>query len=285
VDNFPWLTGRSRFFWVITTLVMVVLLGGLDYLTGYELSFSLFYLAPISLAAWFVGRRFSLLISVASALSWLVADVATGHVYSSPMYFLWNTAIRLGFFIIVSVLLAELRTAFRVEQELARVDNLTGALNSRYFYQLTSMEVDRSNRYKHPLTLAYFDLDNFKGVNDRFGHNAGDQLLQALVRFLRAHIRRTDIIGRMGGDEFVLLLPETGEVESRAIFSRLLPEMNRAIQNDHWPVTFSVGVVTFYNPPAAIDELLRQADNLMYAVKAGGKNNVRYLTLGEPVHD
>lgn len=267
---------RSLPFWAIVGLLLIVLVGVIDVLTGYELAFSLFYLLPISLTTWFVGRRFGVVSSIFSALVWFSADVTTEHHYSQTAILYWNTAIRFGFFLVTTLLLSALKKAYETERELARIDKLTGAVNRGFFSELVQMEIHRSQRFEHPFTLAYLDLDNFKTINDRFGHHIGDQVLRTTVQHAKLQLRNTDVIARLGGDEFAFLLPETDPSEARILISRvhrsLLDEMHR----NNWSVTFSMGVLTCIDMPHSTDELIKQADELMYSVKNTGKNSIRY---------
>ena len=130
--------------------VLISTVGILDFQTGYEIEFSFFYLIPISLAAWFANRRLGLAASLTSAVVWLVTQVITGKSYSQPAIFAWNTLIVFGFFFTVAYLLSLLKETLEQERELARTDYLTGAVNSRVFFDLLQMEIKRSQRYKHP---------------------------------------------------------------------------------------------------------------------------------------
>ena len=259
------------------------MIGVVDFLTGYEIAFSLFYVLPVALVTWLTSRRLGLAASLAGAIVWLWADVASGHPYMHPLIPFWNTLIRLGFFAIITLLLSALRSATERERELARRDNLTGAVNPRFFYDLAQMEIDRFQRYEHPFTLAYVDLDNFKAVNDRFGHPAGDQVLRTVVRAARKYLRKTDVIARLGGDEFVLLLPETDEESARVALSKIREELMEEMRLGDWPITFSIGVLTCSVAPHTTEELVRMADELMYSVKRVSKNGIRFSTYaGEP---
>ncbi len=140
--------------------------------------------------------------------------------------------------------------------------------------------MDRAARYQHPFTLAYIDLDNFKLVNDRFGHATGDRALSTVAGFIREHSRRTDALARLGGDEFALLLPETDEDVARAAIAKLRKGLTQEMQRHGWPVTFSIGVVTCRACPGSADELIAAADRLMYSVKNGGKDDDRYSVYG-----
>ena len=267
---------RGPVFWSLGATGLVIALGILDYVTGYEFAFSIFYLVPISLAAWFSSRRIGLAVSGASAITWFLADFIGGNLHTSPAFYLWNALMRLGFFMIVTGLLSTLRNAVKSNQELAHSDYVTGALNARYFAELAQLEIDRSARTKKPFSLAYLDLDNFKEVNDRFGHGAGDRVLQGMASSVRQVIRSMDTLARLGGDEFALLLPETGAVGVRAAMSRIQKILSSKDPQDGRQVTISVGVVTYNQAPESVEEMIRLADDAMYAVKASGKNGILY---------
>ncbi|MBU0495737.1 MAG: diguanylate cyclase [Chloroflexi bacterium] len=269
---------RSRRFWLVVGLALIPILGILDYLMGYELGLSLFYLLPISLVAWFVGRNLGLTAALAGAITWLIADIASGHPYLLPGVPYWNAAIRLGIFTIVALLLSVLKGALERERRLSRTDYLTGAVNGRYFLELLQREIDRSRRYQHPFTVAYMDLDDFKLVNDRWGHATGDQLICVVVRSIQDQLRQQDVIGRIGGDEFMLLLPETDQDAAQVVITRIHHHVLADMQQHAWPVTCSIGVVTYRAAPDTADQVIQAADGVMYAVKQSDKNGVRYTT-------
>ncbi len=226
------------------------------------------------MVTWFTNQRFGLVISVASAIVWLVADVSTGQTYSSPFIPLWNSFIRFAFFIIITILLSSLKSSL----ELAHTDHLTSAINSRYFYEIVQMEINRFQRNQRPFTVAYIDIDNFKAVNDQFGHIIGDQVLITLVNSVSKVIRKSDFIARLGGDEFAVLFPETDQEAARIIFAKIQNSFVEAAQQKNWSITFSVGVLVCKVAPPTTDELIRKADELMYLAKSDGKNTIRYST-------
>lgn len=265
-----------QLFWLVVGFALVAGVGVLDVLTGYELSVSLFYLLPVSVVTWFGGRRYGIVASVVSAFVWFAADLFSGHPYPHPVILYWNTAIRFGFFLSTTLLLSALQQALEHEQQLARIDNLTGAVNQRFFTELLQRELDRSQRFKHPLTVAYVDLDNFKMVNDSMGHSIGDKVLTTTVRNARGVLRKTDVVARIGGDEFAVLLPQTDEAAAHTALNKLRLSLLDEMRKNNWPVTFSIGVLTCIKMPSTTDELLKQADALMYSVKNAGKNAVTY---------
>jgi diguanylate cyclase (GGDEF)-like protein len=135
-------------------------------------------------------------------------------------------------------------------------------------------EITRARRYNRPLTLLYIDLDNFKQVNDAFGHETGDELLVEVAATIRCNVRATDLVARLGGDEFALLLTETNREAGLVVTNKLRETLLRAMQERNWPVTFSIGVVSFTVPPASVEEMVKQADEVMYSVKQRGKNSI-----------
>jgi diguanylate cyclase (GGDEF)-like protein len=266
---------RSLFFWITAGLIGTAIVGVADFSTGRELAFSLFYLIPIVLATWFSGRNLGLALSVVSALTWFAADALSLQGSPPSIIIIWNACIRLAFFVLVTYLLSMLQILER-EKVLARQDDLTGAANRRQFFETAQMELDRSQRYNRPFTFVYFDIDNLKPVNDKWGHRVGDQLLAEVARRAKLHLRKSDFLARLGGDEFVVLLPETGPEAARVAVSKLQSVLLDEMQNHHWPVTFSFGALTCLDAHLTTDELLKKADELMYSVKKNGKNGIAY---------
>ena len=256
--------------------VFVGIIGYIDYLTGYEYAFSVFYVLPISFVAWTSNQGFGYAASIISAIVWIVADVASGQYYSDPRIPIWNTLIRLAFFIIITFLISSLKSTMQQVKELSLTDHLTTASNSRHFFDVAQLETNRFQRYQRAFTIAYIDVDNFKTVNDKFGHAEGDLVLQTVVNFLRKTVRKSDIVARLGGDEFALLFPETNQESAQKIFSNIQCTLLDEMQKHKWAVTFSIGVLTCEVAPHTTDELIKMADELMYSVKSSSKNSVKY---------
>ena len=163
-------------------------------------------------------------------------------------------------------------------QELASHDDLTGAFNRRHFMELLVDERERSHRTQQPYSVALFDLDHFKSINDRFGHAAGDAVLRDFCTLVQAHMRVTDRFARWGGEEFVLLMPVTTPVESASL---AVERIRSAVASHDWSctsalppdlrVTVSAGVATCI-PGESVEALVARADTALYQAKDAGRN-------------
>lgn len=271
---------QSRLPVIATGYALLVFVGIIDYLVGHEVTFSLFYLAPVSFVAWYSTRRTALLIALIAAALWVSINVIQEH-YSRPYAPYLNFLIRLTVFLIIVWLLDALKAALNKEKELARIDFLTGAASRLAFFEILKMELSRSRRYAHSFVIAYIDLDNFKEVNDKEGHEEGDNVLRRVVLLFREELRATDIVARLGGDEFALILPEMDEPEAKVVFSKLQEKLLREMKEMNWPITFSIGVLICGKGKDDAEDLVRLADDLMYSVKRSGKNAIRYAVTKE----
>lgn len=265
-----WLDPASA---TIVAIATIPIIGGLDYLTGSEMSIAPLYLVPIAVGAWFVGQRFALLLSALSAAVRLQDLWLSSHHYAHPLVPYWNGAIELGFFLVVAVILARLRNTTDGWRALARTDALTGALNRGAFVEAALREVARAERYRRPLSVAYVDIDDFKAVNDRLGHERGDQVLHAVAHALQENLRSFDLVSRYGGDEFVVLLPETGDEAAATVLGKLMNALREALRTKG-PTTVSIGAITVDGPRTSLARLLDRADQLLYLAKQEGKDCV-----------
>ncbi len=188
----------------------------------------------------------------------------------------WNNVI-LGN-IITFLILGFLFYVMRMNEKLkliAATDKLTGLFNRNKFYELAELEIERSKRYDRPLSLLIFDIDHFKTINDRYGHNVGDYVLKTMADIIRKNIRKHDFIFRWGGEEFIILAPETN-LEGAVNFAEKLRERVEEFQfKDVEKVTISIGVATYdQERDKDIDSLINRADEALYRSKSRGRNMV-----------
>lgn len=172
----------------------------------------------------------------------------------------------------------------RVYKDYAYTDVLTEVPNRRFYHERLVQEMARSRRGRHPLGLALVDLDYFKEINDQIGHRAGDQVLKFFAQFLRVNLRQEDILCRIGGDEFSVILPDTDSESAEIFFDRVKAKLDRVdLSLDGKAsinLSFSCGIAAFrenHSPEDFID----QADNALYTAKAQGRNQVVAANLGE----
>lgn len=261
---------------IVTSLSILglIIIGYIDFIQGYRFSFSIFYLLPITYMCWYNSKTAGIVLSIFSAVVWFYADYFARPFSPDILLLSWNSILRLGFFLIVTFLLAALKEAYNREKKIARHDHLTKAWNRMAFFELSEIEIARANRYQKPMTIAYIDLDNFKRVNDEQGHETGDRVLMEVSSTIIQHIRKSDIFSRIGGDEFTLLLPETDSPEALGLIERIKNRLTIIADEEQWPVTFSIGIVTFRTTPDSVEEMIDVADTLMYSVKRTSKNRI-----------
>ncbi len=257
---------------LLRSLVLAVIFGVIDYKTGFEISFSFFYLIPIAVATVYSGIRNGMIVTLVSVFTWAASNRLAGEQFSSEWVRYWNTGIRFVTFSLIAYMLDQLNISVQHENLLARTDFLTGVNNSREFHRVMELELARARSFNKPVSLAYFDLDNFKQVNDRLGHSAGDELLRNVAQAVTSVIRKGDLLARVGGDEFVLFFSGADDKAIRGIVEKIRGAILAQTKAGTLGVTISVGVVTYHVPPATVDEMIQAADAVMYEVKAGAKD-------------
>ena len=186
------------------------------------------------------------------------------------------------FLFIMSYMLSLLKKDFDTEHAHARRDHLTGAANRRSFQAVADYEINQSRRHERVLSVALIDLDNFKAVNDQLGHHVGDDLLVKVVQIIKENVRGTDFVARLGGDEFCVLFPETDTIATANLLENLQKKFLEVMVLYRWPVTFSIGAITYKIPPVSAHDMVKEVDANMYAAKLGGKNRIIHVTMGIP---
>lgn len=258
------------------TLVLFLLFL-VDYYTGYEISFSIFYLIPVTLAVLFHGRNLGIAVSVFSALAWITAEILAGAHYSSILVPIWNSLTRLGYFAFHVLLISSLLKSLEKIHRISVHDPLTDVANWRYFENNANSAIKKAVKERSEIALAYFDIDNFKSVNDTFGHNVGDQILVEITRTVREVLPVADSLARLGGDEFAILLPDTDYAAAKELLEKVMVQVRQRMMQQKWNVTLSMGAMVFSVLPSTIGPMLKNVDDLMYEVKSSGKNSLKIV--------
>ena len=249
---------------------LIVGIGVVDYFTGVELRVYPLYYGPIALLAWYLGRPGAFVGTLLSSVTWFAANRLAGLTFSTDLIAVDNTVMQSASFLIIGLLIASLQEAVARQHGLSRTDPITDMLNARAFDEDAARVLASCRRSGRPVTVACIDLDDFKAVNDRLGHRAGDGLLKAVAGRLGASVRPSDVAARVGGDEFLVLFPEIGPPEASVTIDRL----HRTLAGDPASVRSSIGAVTYLKAPDRVTEMVQRADALMYAAKQAGKDRV-----------
>ena len=251
------------------------------YYIGREMTFSVTYLIPIAWITWRAGRAGGVILALASAIAWLSIDALQNPYFGYSFLTFISVITKVVLFLSYVFILAKLKDLLQREQELSRTDRLTGIANRWAFLENLGREMKRSQRSMKPITVVYMDVDNFKTINDLYGHHKGDECLLLLAETISDQLRSTDTVARMGGDEFAILLPELGYDDAYIVLTKIRERVKEMANNKSWDITLSMGAVTYSNPqdPDTIDEIIKLSDSLMYDVKQSGKNGIKRKVL------
>ena len=249
-------------------LLGLALVAWIDLATGEEISVSVLYLLPVSAAAWWLGSAAGLLTAAAAGLAWAMG--ARAESFFSGRVVLINALLELFTFSLMALMVARVSRALHQERLQAHTDTLTGLSNRRDFYQALAAAQQRLRRADRPFQILYMDLNGFKRVNDRDGHLAGDRVLLDVAAVLLGQRTPEETAARLGGDEFVLLGPPTPG-RSQA----LLDALHQRLAQGGSGVTVSAGELVCTDGALSADQLIQQADALMYEVKRSVKRRGR----------
>ena len=242
----------------------------------------LLYAVPILVTAWFCSKGKGLVVAAMSAICWLLANSLANPAGASEIILSWNALSRFGLFSMLAYTVSlqiALKKALENEKQNARTDRLTNLFNKWAFMEQCEHELARANRYRHAVSLAFIDIDNFKSINDSQGHAQGDRLLMEIGVILRETVRKEDVVGRIGGDEFAICFPETGSQTIRTVIEKLIKDVSSISTRWHHQVTVSIGVVSYDEGADSFDSIIKKADSLMFTAKQNGKNNAEYLCI------
>ncbi|MDB5811417.1 MAG: diguanylate cyclase [Betaproteobacteria bacterium] len=245
-----------------------------DYFTSYELSLGAFYVLIILAVSWFCGVWWGGLFAFSTMFAEIQIGLLAGNPFSDEAFFYISNGNRLFCYLLIAYLASTIRSLYEQAQSAARVDFVTGATNSTGFYEKVAVEMERHRRSRAPFSVAYVSCDYFKVINDGLGHREGDRVLRTVAQTLQANLRLTDIVARLGSDEFALILPQSAEAEALTVVKKLCGQLAGSMAKHEWPITFSVGVGVFTVVPPDVDRVIAFCDRLMRRVKALGKNKI-----------
>jgi diguanylate cyclase (GGDEF)-like protein len=262
--------------WVVFAagMAMVAAVAAFKVTVGHDIPVADFLLIPVAIVGWLVkARAYAYVAAVCTAAVSVVIAVA-GQAQAPLAAALAAAGVRFVLYVVVLALLGGIRQMHVAREKEARTDFLTGAANSRAFEEAAAAEIERGRRYGHELSLLYLDVDDFKAINDTFGHRAGDGVLTDISHVMRCAVRDSDLVARLGGDEFAVLMPEANRFAAGAVARRVRDEVGRVTAPDGRAVRCSIGVASYLAPPASVDALIHDADTLMYSAKEQGKDRI-----------
>jgi diguanylate cyclase (GGDEF)-like protein len=247
----------------------------IDVTTGRDLSLSLVYVAGVGLMTWSGSLRVGVLGAVAGGAA-VLADGLWNSVVAGTA--LTNGVTAFVLLLATAAVIDRLHAMMVREASRARFDPLTGLSNRRACEERCAVEIARLQGRGESLSVAFLDFDGLKHINDAKGHAAGDAALVHLASTAQTVLRGSDLLARVGGDEFVLLLPDTDENEATAVVRRIQGRLAEADGGD--PASVTAGLVTWRSPPQSINELFVAADALMYSAKRGGDHQLESQVIG-----
>ncbi len=278
---------NSRFLRLLTTpgvipsniafvLSLAIMLGIFfaDFFTNEDIQLHILYVFPIALVV--MHHDSPMLIALSMIFAVIFMSVTLTHYGLSTLSILINVVIGIAAYCAMIYFCYSARFNYLKAMNSATVDPLTELLNRRGLEPILGLEVARWKRYGEAFSLAMLDLDGFKQLNDAKGHRAGDQALKLFADILRGNIRESDTVARVGGDEFVLLMPHAKGMETSILCEKLCRDVETEMKARGFNVTVSIGCKTFDDASAVVSDVLNEADKVMYAAKKGGKNCVVY---------
>jgi diguanylate cyclase (GGDEF)-like protein len=262
--------------------VAVAAIGWIDYVTGPDVALSLLYLVPVAFAGWYGGVTVAIFLGAAAGVAAMLANLPLDGSETVVAISMWNAFTRCVIYMSEAVLLAmlhrdreKLRRLVAHHSTLARTDAGTSLPNARAFMEMVEQELQTARETGNPVCVAYLDLDNFKRINDTFGHATGDEVLQRVAGALQRSIRGHDVAARLGGDEFAVLLRGVEPDAARTVGERIATRIGEiATSYAGAALGVTLGVAHFRAVPDNAAALLRAADGAMYVGKTSGKGCV-----------
>jgi diguanylate cyclase (GGDEF)-like protein len=264
---------QSKIRVTLSSITLVIVLGVVDVKTGLEVHLNFFYVLLIAMVSWFVNRQAGFYVAILCDVIMVAADVVGGRQYSAQWIFYWNFLTRGGLFVIVALALSQLRSKFDALSELAGRDLLTGLPNVRAFYDLTSREIDSALSLQ-PLSLAFVDIDGFRWINRRLGYATGDQLLCMIAQTIKQNVPRPELVGRIGGTVFGVLLPNVTSEGASTILEKIHQQLKEERRKYSQPVTFYISAIACSKAPGSLAALMHEAESRMTRMKGTTKDTI-----------
>lgn len=268
---------RSRVRTYLVAAVAAAPIAGLDALTGDAASFAAFYALPVLIAAWGGGLAGGVGMAMLAGAVTAAIGYAVGHPNASDFAFAFDTIALSGVLVVVGVLAAGLRSASDRARATTRTDVVTSVMNRLGFSERFSIELDRHQRYRRPFTLVLVHCD---GLAELAAVDA-ERPVRTIGRTLAASVRRTDAVARLHEDVFAVLLPETGRDNALLVSQMLRDKLEHDLRREGRPMGFGLALVTYLEPPAAVEEALATAEQLLAEARRAGKNRTRERVIGE----
>jgi len=267
--------------WAAGSISTAIGIVALHHLSGSHPAFFILLLLPTLMATLRLGLVPGLAIAIFGAGLMLWSDLRMAST-ASPLMLIFNAGLRLSVFVLITWGAWKIVDLSRMLHALSHTDSLTQLGNHRAFMSRGEEEIQRARRGALPLTVLFIDLDNFKSVNDTYGHDAGDALLKKVAKVLGARLRHSDFAARLGGDEFGVILYATEGSGAHVVAEQIHGDLRASFKISGHPVSASIGAVTFREAPERFDEALKQADALMYEVKRSSKDAILHREILTP---
>lgn len=273
---------RSSKLTVIAIAITVsISIGVFDLATGVEMHFLLLYLIPIFLGSWFVSRDVGVCLAIFGSMVWFATDPLHSRPSSSPWIPYWNLLMRTSAFVVFALTQACLKSKLDELSHLASRDFLTGLPNGRAFYQLAADEMNRASG-REPMTLACVDVSGIQLVNERLGYPAGDQMMCTIAHTIRQNVARPDLVGRLAGTSFAILLPKTASSEINGVLEQLHNALKEDRRKYSQPLNFYISAVACLKSPRTVAELMQEADSQLIRMKNAKKDFIQIATSEGP---
>lgn len=262
---------------ITLTAALVALTGLFDYLTDYETRTASIYVVLTTIMAIISPVRVrTFFLSIILLLRFWFIEHEAPQDNNELMLAHTNFMIQVVAILISFTVASTLKTLVIEAIANAQNDPLTELFTRKYVHDVMPIIMSELRRHQRPMSIMFIDCDNFKEVNDTYGHSAGDAVLRVVAKTLLGTIREGDIPVRLGGDEFVVIFPEASGDQLKAVVERCIGSLNEEMASKAYPITFSVGVVEFLSIPKSIEDAISAADRVMYHAKKTGKNRVIY---------